>query len=856
MQEFLEFHHLPSLFKASWQGAVLILLVLAAQLILGRRLNPRWRYGLWLLVLIRLSLPWTIPSPLSVFNYLHLGGGVDRVAAGPPARGSETRAVPPAVARLGASVGGLPPGSPARRSLGAGGTLYAPRSTPAAGLGASDSGLPLRSPARRSLGAGGTLHALLPTPAAGLLWLWSAGAFFLALCLVVSHYRIWKRVTRCRCLVNAPVLNLLEDCKQLMGVRTRVTLVESGALESPSLFGFLRPRLLLPAGLATSFSLDELRYVFLHELGHLKRRDIPTGWVMAALQILHWFNPVVWWGFQRMRADRELACDALALTYAREEENQPYGRTIIKLLEGFGCSAWAPGLAGTVENKNQIRERIEMISKFKKTNRGLAAAMTLFAALSLLTLTDAQNRGNAGAPAKAETPQAGNEWDLQQKLKMAETGNQWAVYDLWDAYYRGHHGMSPDPAQAAKWLRELVQDVWVVRFEPVDDFAPANPAEFLGRIHEYSASRSGRENLGAASFFRTTRQGDKLVGSFLSNYPDQLKASLAKVPGLKVTSLERIAPEEFVKYEASPQESLAAKWDLQHQLKEAEAGNQWAVYDLWDAYYRGHHGISPDPAQAAKWLGELVQDVWVVRFEPVDDFAPTNPAEFLGRIHEYSASRSGRENIGAASFFRTTRQGDKLAGSFLSNYPDRLKASLAKVPGLKVTSLERIAAEEFVKYEESPQESLADKAKFRDTFEKKMAQDRAKYAPEQLRDAEQLYQVANQKWGSPEANESLQKMIKKYPDINRTGCAMLYLAQRSAGDERAKYLRDCIEKFNDCFYGDGVQVGAYARFLLAVDYKSKGEEKRAAELYNEIKAKYTDAIDHGGKLLVSSIKAD
>ena len=42
-------------------------------------------------------------------------------------------------------------------------------------------------------------------------------------------------------------------------------------------------------------------------LGHLKRRDIPTGWVMAALQILHWFNPVVWWGFQRMRADRELA---------------------------------------------------------------------------------------------------------------------------------------------------------------------------------------------------------------------------------------------------------------------------------------------------------------------------------------------------------------------------------------------------------------------------------------------------------------------------------------------------------------------------------------------------------------------
>jgi beta-lactamase regulating signal transducer with metallopeptidase domain len=573
-------------------------------------------------------------------------------------------------------------------------------------LSASVSGLPPPSLAHRSFGAGGTLYASLSTPAAGLLWLWSAGACFLALCLAVTYYRTWKRVTRCRSLVNVPVLNLLEDCKQLMGVRTPVTLVETGAVESPSLFGFVRPRLLLPAGLATSFSLDELRYVFLHELGHLKRRDIPTGWVMTLLQILHWFNPLVWWGFHRMRADRELACDALALSYANEAENQPYGRTIIKLLEGFGCSAWAPSLAGTVENKNQIKERIEMIAKFKKTNRGLAAAMALFAALGLLTLTDAQHRGHAAPPAQAETPRAGNQWELQQKLKMAAAGNQWAVYDLWDAYYRGHHGISPDPAEAAKWLQELVRDVWVVRFEPVDDFAPTNPAEFLGRIHKYSSSRSGQTNIGAASFFRTTKQGDKLAGSFLSNYPDQLKASLAKVPGLKVTSSERIGPEEFVKYEESRQESLAARWDLQQKLKMAAAGNQWAVYDLWDGYYRGHHGIQPDPAEAAKWLQELVRDVWVVRFEPADDFAPTNPEEFLGRINAHSSSRSGPTNIGEASFFRTTRQGDKLVGSFLSNDPGRLKLNLAKVPGLKVTSAERMTPEAFVKYEKSPQESL------------------------------------------------------------------------------------------------------------------------------------------------------
>lgn len=144
---------------------------------------------------------------------------------------------------------------------------------------------------------------------------------------------------------------------------------------------------------------------------------------------------------------------------------------------------------------------------------------------------------------------------------------------------------------------------------------------------------------------------------------------------------------------------------------------------------------------------------------------------------------------------------------------------------------------------------------FREKFQAKMAQDQQKYSPEQLRDAESLYQVANQKWGSSEASESLQTMIKKYPDINRTGCALLYVAQKSQGDERAKYLQDCIEKFNDCFYGDGVQVGAYARLLLAEDYRSKGEEGKAAALHGELKAKYADAIDHGGNLLVDTINA-
>jgi hypothetical protein len=139
-------------------------------------------------------------------------------------------------------------------------------------------------------------------------------------------------------------------------------------------------------------------------------------------------------------------------------------------------------------------------------------------------------------------------------------------------------------------------------------------------------------------------------------------------------------------------------------------------------------------------------------------------------------------------------------------------------------------------------------------FVARTTQDQANYTPEQLRDAEQLYQVANQKRGTPEAKESLQTMIQKYPGLNRTGCAVLYLAQMTQGDERTGYLQDSIQKYNDCFYGDGVQVGAYARFLLLQDYQSQGDSEKAKALFDEIKAEYADAIDHQGNFLVNSIE--
>jgi TolA-binding protein len=137
-----------------------------------------------------------------------------------------------------------------------------------------------------------------------------------------------------------------------------------------------------------------------------------------------------------------------------------------------------------------------------------------------------------------------------------------------------------------------------------------------------------------------------------------------------------------------------------------------------------------------------------------------------------------------------------------------------------------------------------------------MAKDRKKHTQAELQDAEALYQVANANWRSDEARQSLAKMIEKYPDLDRTGCAVLYLGQMAEGEDREKYLSQAVEKFSDCYYGNGVQVGGWARLLLGLYYQENGKPDKAKALFDEIRNDYANAIDHKGHLLVKLIPAN
>lgn len=172
---------------------------------------------------------------------------------------------------------------------------------------------------------------------------------------------------------------------------------------------------------------------------------------------------------------------------------------------------------------------------------------------------------------------------------------------------------------------------------------------------------------------------------------------------------------------------------------------------------------------------------------------------------------------------------DRLWAELKTNYPDAIDH--------KGRLLKNLELNEFQK-------------KYRFNFKQRAAADRKHYSKEQLDEIEKMYQKANGNgWKTEEAKISLEKMIEMYPESNRAGCGTLYLAQWAKGEEREKLLKKAIEKYNDSFYGDGVQVGALARFLLANYYEDTGSKAEATALYAELEADYAEAIDHKGKLI-------
>ena len=378
----------PAVWRASWQAALLALLVMLVVLALGDRLSPRWRYLLWSVVMIRLLLVATPGSPWSAFNLVRVitEANARRLAVietAPkvvPDASAAGRGAQPAAGQV--RIGIQPPrdaGSMAKPAS----SVYPTQvtSSPAASTLSRERAPTTAQP-----------HRVVPV-ARILSSVWLAGCLFSGLQLAGRGRLVPapKRLSACRVVTDAAVLAVLETACQQIGLRTRPALLVTPESISPCILGCWNQSIIVPESFVTESTSTRLRHVLAHELAHVVRRDLWTNWLLLVTRTVHWFNPVAWWTIRQMHAEREAACDELALAALGETDRKAYASTIIDLATNLAPPGMAPAMIGVISSIRRLAnriERLERVASLKSLPAPFAGLIVL--ALAVTGLTDAQ----------------------------------------------------------------------------------------------------------------------------------------------------------------------------------------------------------------------------------------------------------------------------------------------------------------------------------------------------------------------------------------------------------------------------------------------------------------------------------
>ncbi|MFZ3129835.1 MAG: M56 family metallopeptidase [Desulfosporosinus sp.] len=354
------------LFDWVWQTSarvsVLVILLLLVKTVLKTRISARLHYLLWSIVIIGLLLPWTPHSSFSLYNLTNFE--MQKAYLSPVTDNT------PTFPRPGSVDVGLT-GEETDNNL----DKIAVPQNPRIILNSHESQNPIATSP--------LTHRLL-----FFIWLMGVAAFVAAIGLV--NRRFVRRIQG-QSVVNSKLLSAFIETKSKLNIRAEIHLIQSTAVTSPSLYGLFRPRLLIPVGILEEFNTEQLRYVFVHELLHFKRKDILVNWVTEGLLFLHWFNPILWYAFYKLREDQEIACDAKTIESIGINDSKEYAYTLIKLAESNSRLPKTVSLVGLVGTNSQIRRRITMLKVFRKVPlKWSLLVVTVVAILAFVTLTNAK----------------------------------------------------------------------------------------------------------------------------------------------------------------------------------------------------------------------------------------------------------------------------------------------------------------------------------------------------------------------------------------------------------------------------------------------------------------------------------
>ncbi len=308
----------------TWQSTVLAVLAAGIAWLL-RRSSPAVRYWLWQIVAIKLLLMpfWTFAVPMPDFLF---GRGENVVATGP-----------------------VPPSSGVA-------DIEAPS--------VIDEQSPVGMTTDLAVAEPAVLWYQVTSWQTWLLAVWGFAVGGQAVRLVWQRRRL-KRMLALVSPAKDDLAYLLRETAHELGLKSVPLLRLSEFDCSPFVCGIRRPVLVIPVSLTAILDAKQLRQVFLHVLAHVKRLDLLWGWIPEMAKLIYFFHPVAHWVAYRIRLERELACDQLAMAHSGQDAAD-YAKTLVDVVShtsqppafrtAAAASAGLDGLRFTTHDADPIEE--------------------------------------------------------------------------------------------------------------------------------------------------------------------------------------------------------------------------------------------------------------------------------------------------------------------------------------------------------------------------------------------------------------------------------------------------------------------------------------------------------------------
>src|SRR2546423_3313382 len=231
-----------------------------------------------------------------------------------------------------------------------------------------------------------------------LVAVWFAGVLLLSL-RFLGGLVVAQRLKR---LEASPLLEQWQEklvalCERLR-VSRPVRLCESVLVEVPTVIGWLRPVILVPASALTGLSAAQLEALLAHELGHIKRYDYLVNLLQTAVETLLFYHPAVWWLSSQIRQEREHCCDDLAVATCGNV--LMYARALAELEQLRGV---APQLAVAASGGVLLRRIQRLVGNPARPSHRFESWLAGVIALATVCglLATAQTRIFSGETAKA-----------------------------------------------------------------------------------------------------------------------------------------------------------------------------------------------------------------------------------------------------------------------------------------------------------------------------------------------------------------------------------------------------------------------------------------------------------------------